>query len=536
MNLIEEFQNSSALVKVIALILVVAIMAVCCWIGWILWPTGSGGPETMSSESRPVFVTVTPNSAIDSEAIANEPVVLPTPISFSGWRGEYFDNPNLEGEPVHVRDDEFINFDWGESPPAPDVPAANFSARWTISRDNVAAGIYRFTGRFDNGMRVWLDDVLIIDQWYDGPLRDVSVYAQAVAGSHTVKVEYYHLEGPAVAQLKIEDVQNFPNWKAEYFDQPNFNNPPVLVSNEKEINYNWGAGSPAPGIIPDNNFAVSWTRSAYVDEGTYKVIINVEGGVRLWIDGQVVLDSWSEKGFRQVEATTKLAQGDHGFKVEYFKETGNGQISTRYLQLQEPDEPPLAVITGRHQTQTGQAITLSGKFSSPAEGSQLASYDWDMGDGSQANGRDVSHTYNTTGEYEVKLTVTDNKGLNDTTTHQVTVQEATTETPDQQAPQPIIQGPSQAKIGEIITLDGSQSICSGRCVDHLWNMADGSQYRGVTVQHAYVSPAAYVVSLTVTDDQGRQSMAVKQIAVKKGATPTPEATPTPAPEAQPLSN
>lgn len=524
MNLIEEFQNSSPLVKVVAIILMVAIVAVCCFSGWYflqLWLGGSA--ESITSGSAGVsFVTVTPGGAARSESIAGETTALPTPINFNGWRGEYFDNPNLEGEPVHTGDDEYINFNWGEAPPAPDVPTANFSARWTISRDNVAAGVYRFTARFDNGMRVWLDDVLIVDQWHDGPVRDVTVQVEAVAGSHTVKVEYYHLDGPAMAQLKVEDVQNFPDWKAEYFAQPNFNDPPLLVTDEKEINYNWGPNSPAPGIIPDNNFAVSWTRNAYVDEGTYKVIINVEGGVRLWVDGQIALDSWGEKAFRQVEATSKLAQGDHGFKVEYFKETGNGQISIHYLQLQEPEQPPLAVITGRRQTVVGQTIILSGRSSSPAEGSDLVGYTWDMGDGTQADGVDVAHTYNTAGEYEAKLAVTDNKGLTDTTTQKITVQEATAETPEEQAPQPIIMAPSQAKVDEVVTFDGRQSICSGRCIDYLWNMADGSQYHAVTVQHVYISPAAYIVTLTVTDEQGRQSMAFRQIAVKKGPTPTPE--------------
>jgi chitodextrinase len=528
MSLIKEFQNSTPLVKVIAIILMVAIGAVCCCSGWYFWQLWQGGPTEPSASglARISFVTVTPGGAASSESVAQEPVTLPTPISFNGWRGEYFDNPNLEGEPVHTRDDEYINFDWGEASPAPGVPATNFSARWTISRENVAAGVYRFTAQFDNGMRVWLDDVLIIDQWRDGPVRDATVHVEAVVGSHTVKVEYYHLEGPAVAQLKIEDVQNFPDWKAEYYDQPNLNNPPVYVTNEKEINYNWGPNSPVPGIIPDDNFAASWTRDAYVDEGTYKVIILVEGGVRLWIDGQIVLDSWGEKTFRQVEATSKLAQGDHGFKVEYFKETGNGQISIHYMQLQEPDEPPLAVITGRHQIDVGQAIVLSGKYSSPAEGSNLVGYAWDMGDGTQTDGMDVLHTYGTGGEFEAKLTVTDDKGLKNTTTHQVTVEEApVTETPQDQAPQPIIIAPSQALVGEVVTFDGSQSICAGRCVDYLWNMADGSQYHAVTVQHVYVSPAAFIVTLTVTDDQGRQSQAVKQIAVKKGEAPTPTPTP-----------
>ena len=163
-----------------------------------------------------------------------------------------------------------------------------------------------------------------------------------------------------------------------------------------------------------------------------------------------------------------------------------------------------------------------------------------MGDGTQANGMDVSHTYNAAGDYEVKLTVTDDKGLSDTTTQNITVQEAITGAPEDQAPQPIITAPSQAKVGEVVTFDGSQSICTGRCVDYLWNMQDGSQYHAITIQHVYLSPAAYEVTLTVTDEQGRQSIAFKQIAVKIAATPTPTPEPaspdTPEPENQPSSD
>ena len=65
-----------------------------------------------------------------------------TPVEFAGWRGEYFANTDLRSEPVMVRDDEKINFDWGANPPAPEVPAENFSVRWTISRE-VPAGMAR---------------------------------------------------------------------------------------------------------------------------------------------------------------------------------------------------------------------------------------------------------------------------------------------------------------------------------------------------------------------------------------------------------
>jgi len=97
----------------------------------------------------------------------------------------------------------------------------------------------------------------------------------------------------------------------------------------------------------------------------------------------------------------------------------------------KPSEPPVAVISGPTQTQAGQPITLSAADSRAAEGSQLTSYLWDLGDGTQSTNVDVTHTYQTSGRYEVKLTVTDDKGLDNRSTIKVEVDEAPqpTETP-----------------------------------------------------------------------------------------------------------
>jgi chitodextrinase len=83
------------------------------------------------------------------------------------------------------------------------------------------------------------------------------------------------------------------------------------------------------------------------------------------------------------------------------------------------------------------------------------------------------------------------------------------------ATQPAIQAPSQAKVGEIVTFSASQSVCANQCVAYSWNMTDGSVYNAVTIQHVYQTPAAYIVTLTVTDSTSVQSTVVKQIAIKK---------------------
>ena len=75
------------------------------------------------------------------------------------WRGEYFNNPNLQGAPVLVRNDPSINFNWGAGSPAPNIPVDYFSARWTRSL-MFDGGMYRFSAQADDGVRVWLDSQL----------------------------------------------------------------------------------------------------------------------------------------------------------------------------------------------------------------------------------------------------------------------------------------------------------------------------------------------------------------------------------------
>ena len=52
-------------------------------------------------------------------------------VSDAGWKGEYWANPGLSGEPALVRNDGAIDFDWGHDAPTPELPADRFSVHWT---------------------------------------------------------------------------------------------------------------------------------------------------------------------------------------------------------------------------------------------------------------------------------------------------------------------------------------------------------------------------------------------------------------------
>jgi len=116
------------------------------------------------------------------------------------WRGEYFDNRWLGGTPVLTRNDKFIDFDWGYGSPDSRVPGDNFSASWTRTVD-FAPGTYRFTVRTDDGVRLWVGEQLVIDQWRDqwAQSHSATVY---LSGEELVHMETYEHTGVAVARLR----------------------------------------------------------------------------------------------------------------------------------------------------------------------------------------------------------------------------------------------------------------------------------------------------------------------------------------------
>ncbi|MCP4360424.1 MAG: PKD domain-containing protein, partial [Chloroflexi bacterium] len=518
----QQFKESSTTTKIITIGLIVVFTGLlvcscglCAWFllfqGELL--SGIGGSTTPATPLPP------------------HPTSTPSPDTFTGWKAEYFSNPDLQGDSVLVRDEPKINLSLDSGSPAAEVPAENFSVRWTISRQ-VQAGIYRFTGTFDNGYRLWVDDVLLVDQWLTGPVRTENTEVNLTAGTHTVRVEYFHSIGPIVAQFQTAYLENFPDWKAEYFAQPDFNSPPAVVQNETEINYNWGATSPVPGVIPDNNFAVRWTRTAEFEEGNHIFRVDVEGGVRLWLNGQILIDSWDEQGFRQLENVTSLTAGAHGLKVEYWKQSGNGQIRMGWAKLQDPDQPPVAVINGTSSALVGQTVSFNARNSGVAEGSHLATFDWDLGDGTTASGIDVTHVYNSPAVFAVTMTVVDDKGLSDTTGHEIQIDAGETPpTPEpEQPPVARIAAPSAVQVGQPFTADAGSSQCATSCVSYAWDMGDGTQANAISLEHVYQNAGVFNVILTVTDDKGLQGAVNHTISAEPEA---PQPTDTPETPAQP---
>jgi hypothetical protein len=116
---------------------------------------------------------------------------------FADWRGEYFTNPDLAGDPALVRNDPDPNLDWGEDSPAPGViPADGFSVRWTRTLE-FAPGLYRFVLTADDGGRLLVEGQAVIDAWQDTAGQTNSVDRTLSGGQYQIVVQHRDVAGPA---------------------------------------------------------------------------------------------------------------------------------------------------------------------------------------------------------------------------------------------------------------------------------------------------------------------------------------------------
>jgi hypothetical protein len=162
-----------------------------------------------------------------------------------GWRGEYWANSNLSGEPALVRNDRAIDFDWGCDAPAPELPADRFSVRWTCVAV-LEEGLYRFPTVVDDGIRLYVDGDPVIDEWRNGSRREMTQDRWLAAGQHTLRVEYYEDGGEAVARVRWEKVTLTSVWKGEYWPNMDLDGQPAMVRSDPDVAFDWKqAGAPA---------------------------------------------------------------------------------------------------------------------------------------------------------------------------------------------------------------------------------------------------------------------------------------------------
>ncbi len=265
--------------------------------------------------------------------------------SNSLWFGTFWSNTNMEGNPVARASSGEINFDWGDGSPG-GVPADYWSGQWT-SIVNFSSGTYRFTTKNDDGVGVFLGYKHIIYDWNIHPLVTNQVDVSLVGGDYSMAVSYFDETGIAVLKLAWErigppksgaaDVTVYsvptPNpppqapppqssWLANYWNNNSLAGTPVLTRSEAAINYDWGTGSPAPGVINVDNFSARWSRSLYFAAGNYRFNTQSDDGIRVYLGDRLIIDNWSPHPLQTNTVDVNLGAGTYAIRVDYYENAG----------------------------------------------------------------------------------------------------------------------------------------------------------------------------------------------------------------------
>ncbi|MCK6629742.1 MAG: PKD domain-containing protein [Anaerolineae bacterium] len=527
--------------------------------GWLSAPyVTAQNADNVPTVQAPPVPTPAPATATPT-ATAAPPT--PTPVVITDWRGEYYSNPNLSGSPALVRNDVAVNFNWGAGTPAGGLPADNFSARWTRSL-SFPSGQYRFWLLVDDGVRVWVDNQLILDQWRDSSPTTYTAEARLSEGTHHVRIEYYERSGGAQIDLHWQRLSEQNNQKPQAHAGG-----PYVVDEGSRVNLDAGKSKDPDGKIVKYEWDFNFDGHSFNTDSTDK------NPAPRYNDGPanftIALRVTDNRGASQI-ATSRVtvlslvphvvAGGPYSSQVgnpitfsgtatdpspvdqsglSYRWEFGDGATAngptvshsyagagsytarlvvtdkdgaqaaaTAVVQISAANQAPVAVISGPTGGLVGQTLDFSGAASRDTDGS-LTAYDWNFGDGATASGVNVSHSYGQAGTYEVSLTVTDNGGLTGRSTVTVQVQ-----ADNQQPPLAVIEAPATGLVGEVIRFDGRDSSDEdGRIVSHAWDFGDGTSSEGRWVEHTYNTPGTYQIVLTVTDDDGLTAQATQTVLI-----------------------
>ena len=276
----------------------------------------------------------------------------------TGLQGSYYKGIHLSGTPLLTRIDTAVNFEltYSKQPqvlsPAPGiVPEDMYSVRWTGQVQPQYSETYTFYTVSDDGVRLWVNGVQLVDNWTNQSAAEKSGSLTLVAGQkYDITIEYYENTGDAVTQLLwssastpkavVPKTQLYPTAAAPatgtgllgfYYKGINLTGAPVLNRVDTTIDFELTYGkqpqvlSPAPGIVPEDMYSVRWlgqVQPQYSENYTFYTV--GDDGIRLWVNGIKLIDNWTNQAATEKSGTIALTAGEkYDIVMEYYENTGD---------------------------------------------------------------------------------------------------------------------------------------------------------------------------------------------------------------------
>lgn len=141
--------------------------------------------------------------------------------------------------------------------------------------------------------------------------------------------------------------------RGEYFLNIDLTNS-KLVRTDQTVNFDWHKGSP-DGSLPADNFSVRWTGQVEpMYSETYTFYTIADDGVRLSVNGQKLIDNWSDHSWVENSGTVALNAGQkYDITMEYYERTGSAVAK---LLWSSPSQAKEAVPQSQLYAATGSSI------------------------------------------------------------------------------------------------------------------------------------------------------------------------------------
>jgi beta-glucosidase len=124
--------------------------------------------------------------------------------------------------------------------------------------------------------------------------------------------------------------------KGEYFANKDLQGNPVVTRIDKQVNFIWGDGAPAPGI-PVDGFSARWTgRLVPQQSGRYFLSTRTDDGARLFLDGKLVIDDWKDHAPETHRCAVELVAGRaYTIRMEYYENAGGASAELGWQRMDE---------------------------------------------------------------------------------------------------------------------------------------------------------------------------------------------------------
>ncbi len=294
--------------------------------------------------------------------------------STATWTGAVFNNTTFTGTSV-ARTDTNLVLDFGTgTAPAAGIGTDNFSIRWTSTVNFTTSGTYRFTLRADDSAKLFLSGSTTPTLTTSGASTTaVTADVAITAGNVAMQVDYIEQTETASIALTwtlvtgsgtptvtpaVTSVAPSTGWTIQYFGGTTISGP-ILAT--VPINYpqlNWGTGAP-DAAVPFDNWSARITGTESFVPGVYRFEVRADDGVRVFVNGQRIIDKWGAHDGAETYIADVAIQGPSTIFIEYVELSNNAFVYYSVSRLPDGSIPGVGAGSSSNPSVNGSVVTIS---------------------------------------------------------------------------------------------------------------------------------------------------------------------------------